>query len=141
MQKIIESDQELKSTYKKATSVIGVGPVIAIKCIVETDNFTKFDNPRKFSCYCGLAPFPYQSGSSVKGRTRTHFLRDKSLKAILTKGAVTAIQYDPQINTYYNRKIQEGKHRMSVINAVANKLVLRIFAVTKREIPFVKLVA
>jgi len=30
---------------------------------------------------------------------------------------------------------------MSVINAVANKLVLRIFAVAKRETPFVKLVA
>jgi transposase len=141
MQKIIKADQELKSSYKKVTAVIGVGPVIAIKCITETANFTKFHNPRKFSCHCGLAPFPYQSGSSIRGKTRTHFLRDKSLKAILIKGAVTAVQHDPQLKTYYNRKVKDGKHHMSVINAVANKLVLRIFAVAKREEPFVKLSA
>src|SRR5690606_11441309 len=38
MQKIIEADQNLKSSYKKVTTVIGVGPIIATKCIVETDN-------------------------------------------------------------------------------------------------------
>lgn len=140
MNKIIEADQDLKTTYKKITKVIGVGPIIATKCIVETENFTKFVNPRKFSCYSGLAPFPYQSGSSIKGKTKTHFLRDKNLKAILTKGATTAVQHDPQLKAYYNRKLKEGKHHMSIINAVANKLVLRIFAVAKREEPFVKLI-
>ena len=141
MKDIIASDMELAKTYKKITGIIGVGPIIAAKCIVETGNFTKFNSPRKFSCHCGLAPFPYQSGISVRGKTRTHFLRDRSLKAILTKGAVTAVQHDPQLKVYYRRKTQEGKHHMAVINAVANKLVLRIFAVAKREEPFVKLVA
>lgn len=141
MKEIIDHDQDIKENYKKVTSVIGVGPIIAIKCIVETGNFSKFDNPRKFSCYCGLAPFSYQSGSSIKGKTKTHFLRNKSLKAILIKGAITAIQYDPQLKIYYNRKIKEGKHKMTVINAIANKLVLRIFAVAKRDELFVKLSA
>lgn len=138
---IINDDKNLKNTYDKITRVIGVGPVIAAKCIAETNNFLKFTNPRKFSCYCGLAPFPYQSGSSIKGRTKTHFLRNKTLKAILIKGAISAVQHDPQLKTYYNRKIKEGKHHMSVINAVANKLVLRIFAVAKRKEPFIKLAA
>lgn len=141
MQKIIQQNKGIKSTYQKITKVIGVGPVIAIKCIVETENFTKFDNARKFSCHCGLAPFPYQSGTSIKGKTKTHFLRDRSLKAILLKGAITAIQHDPQLKAYYNRKMNEGKHHMCVKNAVANKLALRIFAVAKRDEPFVKLVA
>jgi transposase len=138
---IIKQDQDLKSSYDKITQVIGVGPIIAAKCIAETENFLKYTDPRKFSCHCGLAPFPYQSGSSIKGKTRTHFFRDKSLKAILTKGAISAVQHDPQLKSYYNRKIKEGKHHMTVINAVANKIVLRIFAVVKRNEPFVKLVA
>jgi len=138
---IITSTKALNTTYNKITTVIGVGPIIATKCIVETTNFTTFSDPRKFSCHCGLAPFPYQSGSSIKGKTKTHFLRDKSLKTILIKGAISAIQHDPQLKVYYNRKIKEGKHHMSVINAVANKLVLRIFAVAKRNEPFVKLAA
>ncbi len=141
LKKIIKSDQELTDSYKKITSVIGVGPVIAFTCIATTDNFTKFRDPRKFSCHCGLAPFPYQSGSSIKGKTKTHFLRDKYLKALLTNGAISAMQHDPQIKAYYKRKKSEGKNHMSIKNAVANKLVLRIFAVVKRETPFVKLVA
>ena len=141
MKNLIASSQELHESYQKITKVIGVGPITAIKCIVETDNFLKFPNGRKFSCHCGLAPFPYQSGSSVKGKSKTHYLRDKALKGILFKAAGSAIQHDPQLKTYYNRKLKEGKHKLSALNAVANKLVLRIFAVAKRDEPFVKLVA
>lgn len=141
MQEIINSSKELKRNYKKVTAVIGVGPITAIKCIIETDNFLKFDNARKFSCHCGLAPFPYQSGSSVKGKTKTHHLRVKSLKAILFKAAGSAVQHDPQLKRYHQRKLAEGKKNLTVINAVANKIVLRIFAVVNRDEPFVKLTA
>lgn len=141
MQTIINSSEELNISFKKISQVIGVGPITAIKCIVETDNFMKFLNARKFSCYCGLAPFPYQSGSSIKGKTKTHHLRNRSLKATLFKAAGSAIQHDPQLKTYYARKLKEGKHKLSALNAVANKLVLRIFAVKNREEPFVKLAA
>lgn len=141
MIEIINSNQDLQGNYEKISRVIGVGPITAIKCITETDNFSKFSSGRKFSCHCGLAPFAYQSGSSIKGKTKTHYLRDKSLKSILFKAAGSAIQHDPQLKKYYNRKVQEGKHKLTVLNAVANKLVLRIFAVANRDEPFVKLSA
>lgn len=141
IQKLINEDADLKETYQKITKVIGVGPVIAAACIVVTDNFTTFTDPRKFNCYCGLAPFPYESGSSIKGKTKTHHLRNKTMKALLTKAAVTAIAHDPQIKAYHNRKMKEGKHHMCVKNAIANKIVLRIFAVVKRDEPFVKFAA
>jgi len=141
MLEIIKSNTNLKVNYDKISQVIGVGPITAIKCITETDNFIRFSNARKFSCHCGLAPFQYQSGSSIKGSTKTHYLRDKSLKAIFFKAAGSAIQHDPQLKKYYTRKLHEGKHKLTVLNAVANKLVLRIFAVVNREEPFVKLSA
>lgn len=141
MQEIVNNVNELKTSYEKITKVIGIGPITAIKCITETENFTKFTNPRKFACHCGLAPFPYQSGTSIKGKTKTHYFRDKTLKAILFKASISAIQHDPQLKKYYQRKVNDGKHKLTVINAVANKLVLRIFAVVKRDEPFVKFVA
>lgn len=141
MQEIVNNVNELKTSYEKITKVIGIGPITAIKCITETENFTKFTNPRKFACHCGLAPFPYQSGTSIKGKTKTHYFRDKTLKAILFKASTSAIQHDPQLKKYYQRKVNDGKHKLTVINAVANKLVLRIFAVVKRDEPFVKFVA
>ena len=138
IKKIISSEEQIKKNYDQIKSVIGVGPIIAAKCIAATENFTKFTDARKFSCHCGLAPFPHESGSSVRGKTKTHFLRDRSLKAILTKGAVTAVQHDPELKAYYQRKLKEGKNTFSVLNAVANKLVLRIFGVVKRDKPYEK---
>lgn len=138
---IIKSTEDLKKTYKKITKVIGVGPITAMMCIIETDNFLKFPNGRKFSCHCGLAPFSHQSGSSVKGKSKTHPFKKKSMKAILFKAARVAKRHDPQLKAYYDRKIEKGKNKYSVLNAVAFKLVLRIFAVAKREEPFVKLAA
>ncbi len=139
MIKIIKENNELLKSYTRISSVIGVGPITAIKCIIETDNFMRFTDARKFNCHCGLAPFSYQSGSSIKGKTKTHYLRDKSLKAILFNAAGTAIQHDPQLKKYYENKIESGKHKLTVLNAIANKIVLRIFAVAKRNEPYVKL--
>ena len=39
--------------------------------------------------------------------------------------------------SYYERKVEEGKNKMSVINAVRNKLIHRITAVVKRQTPFI----
>lgn len=138
---IIKSTEDLKKTYEKITKVIGVGPITAMMCIIETDNFSKFPDGRKFSCHCGVAPFPRQSGSSVKGKSKTHPFKKKSMKAILFKAARVAKRYDPQLKSYYDRKMKEGKNKYSVLNAVAFKLILRIFAVAQREEPFVKLAA
>ncbi len=138
---IINSNNEIHETFDKISTVIGIGPITAVKCITETDNFNKFKNARKFSCHCGLAPFEHSSGSSVRGRTKTSKMRCKDLKAILFNAAGSAIQHDPQLKSYYNRKVGEGKNKLSVMNAVANKLVLRIFAVANRNEPFVKLYA
>lgn len=141
MLEIIKESQDLKKTYDKIIKVIGVGPITAIKCITETQNFSRFIEPRKFCCHTGIAPFEYSSGTSVKGKTKTNHFRDKALKSILFKAASSAIQHDPQLKAYYNRKVKEGKHKMTVLNAVSSKLVLRIFAVAKRNEPFVKLAA
>ncbi len=43
--------------------------------------------------------------------------------------ALSAINHCEELRDYYQRKVAEGKNKMSVINAVRNKLVLRIFAV------------
>jgi len=41
------------------------------------------------------------------------------------------------LKLYYERKKEEGKHSLLVLNNVKCKLVSRIFAVIKRETPYV----
>jgi len=53
--------------------------------------------------------------------------------------ALIAIQYNSDLQLYYNRKInEEKKNKMSVINAVRNKLILRIFACVNHNSPYQK---
>ncbi|XOV65982.1 MAG: IS110 family transposase [Fluviicola sp.] len=140
IENIMKSCPKLNKNYKKAQTVKGVGPLISAYMIVYTNNFTSFQNPRKFNCFAGLAPFQYSSGSSITGKAKTSQLRNKMMKKLLFNGANTAIIHDQELKAYYKRKINEGKHHMSVTNAIACKLVSRIFAVVKREEPFVNLV-
>ena len=137
MQSIIDNSFELKKTYNLVTSVKGIGMQTAITIIVFTDNFSKFENWRKFASYCGIAPFPYQSGTSIKGRTKVSHLANKKLKAIINMCAISAIQHNPEMKVYYQKRVLEGKSKMSTINIIRNKLIARVFAVVKRQTPYV----
>ncbi|QMU66533.1 MAG: transposase [Flavobacteriaceae bacterium] len=137
MQAIIDQNIMLKETYNLVTSVKGIGMQTAIMMIVFTDNFSKFENWRKFASYCGVAPFPYQSGTSIKGRTKVSHLANKKLKAIINMCAISAIQHNPEMKLYYHKRIKQGKSKMSTVNIIRNKLIARVFAVVKRQTPYV----
>lgn len=136
---LIKSDSEIDRIYNLAASVTGVGLQIGAYLILYTKGFTLFKNWRKFACYCGLAPFEYSSGTSIRRRTRTSKKANRKLKALIGNGASSALLVDKEISDYYQRKIKEGKHKMVVINSIKNKLISRVFATVKRGTPFVKL--
>ncbi|MCF0054101.1 hypothetical protein LXM25_28770, partial [Dyadobacter sp. LJ53] len=46
-----------------------------------------------------------------------------------------AIRFDNKFRDYYRRKVDEGKNKMSVLNAVRNKIVHTIFALIKTKQP------
>ena len=135
----IKSDKELNKNFSLATSVKGIGLVIAAFMLVSTNNFTGFENGRKFACYSGIAPFPYESGESIKKQTKVSNYSNKKLKSLLSNGANSAKRHDPEIRAYYKRKTKEGKDHKLVINAISCKLVNRVFAVVKRQSPYVSL--
>jgi len=129
--------QSLGSTYELLTSVKGVGPVVAVATIIKTKNFTAFKNARKFSCYTGSAPFEHSSGTSIKKKNRISHLADKTMKTLLTQAAKTAIQHDKELKAFYERRLAMGKPKKSTINIVRNKIIYRMFAVIKRQTPFI----
>ena len=142
LDKTIESEivnsVPLQKNYSLLKSVTGIGPLIAAFMIVSSNNFTAFDNARKYNCYAGVAPFEHTSGTSVKGRTKVSKLANKRIKILLYNGANSAVRFDQELGSYYKRKKQEGKHHQLIINAVANKMVGRAFAVIRRGTPYVK---
>ncbi|WP_139361756.1 transposase, partial [Spirosoma sp. 209] len=88
---------------------------------------------KQFACYAGVAPFPYQSGSSIRGKTRVSPMADKHMKTLLHLSAMTAIRAKGELRDYYQRKVGEGKNKMAVLNAVRNKLIGRAYAVVSKN--------
>lgn len=130
---LILNQHLLRRQYELLCSIDGVGPITAIKMIVETKAFSEFKNPRKFCCHAGVAPFEYTSGSSIRGRSKLSQRADKSIKSILQTAAIGAVKKEGELRSYFLRKIKEGKPKMSVYNAVRAKLVYRMFAVIKND--------
>lgn len=138
IQLCIQSDQELNANYELLQSITGVGRVLAVATLIKTSNFTRFKNARKFACFCGTAPFEHSSGSSIRGKTRISHLCDKKMKTLLEMGARSAIQYDKELCAYYKKRTASGKTKRNAINVVRNKIIYRMFAVVKRQTPFLK---
>lgn len=133
----IESDKELKKNFDLATSVKGIGLVIAAFMLVTTNNFSGFEDGRQYACYSGVAPFGNTSGTSIRGRTMVSHLANKTVKTMLSRGANSAAKWDPELRAYFIRRLNEGKDHKVVMNAISCKLINRVFAVVKRQTPFV----
>jgi transposase len=134
---IVNSDTSLKNLFKLITSIKGVGKQTAMFMIAFTNGFTLFDNWRKFASYAGTAPFPYQSGISINGKTKVNHLANKKFKALLNMCATSSIICNPEMKAYFKRRKAEGKNGMSTINIIRNKILARIFAVVNRGTPYV----
>lgn len=147
---IAQIDLEIKELINQAPviahqmdllmSVDGVGERVALKMIMETDAFTSFTDPRKFCCHAGVVPFVYVSGSSQRSKNRVSNRADKSIKHLLHMAALSVSQVkNSPLKKYYDRKVEEGKNKMSVLNAVRAKLVTIMFAVIRTDAFFEKL--
>jgi transposase len=130
---LMKADHAIQTNYSLATSVIGIGFATAVHFIVATENFTRFPDARKLICYCGLAPFKHQSGSSIRGKTKISSLANQKLKSLLTMAAIAAVRWDVDLRAKYEQKVAEGKPKMSALNIIRAKLIERLFAVIKRQ--------
>ena len=65
-------------------------------------------------------------------------MANKKLKTNLHLAALTAIRYDPELKEYYDRKVLDGKPKMTVINAVRFKLLARVVSVVKNDREYVR---
>jgi len=134
----IKSDQSISDNYNLLLSVPGIGPVTATYILCCTNNFAGKVSGKQLACYAGVVPFSDRSGTSLKGRNKVHKMANKELKSLLHMCALSTIKCYQEFRDYYDRKVKEGKHPNSVLNAICNKLVLRVAAVVNNQKNYVE---
>ncbi len=137
IRKIVAQDAAIHKSYELLISVPGIGHLTAIYLICCTNNFASKLTGKQLACYAGVVPFEHTSGTSIKGRNRVHKMGNKQLKKMLYLCATSSIHHYDEFKDYYQRKQSEGKHNMSIINAIKNKIILRAVAVVNKQEPYV----
>ncbi len=129
----IAKDIELKREIARIMTVPGIGEITAWMIAVKTHGFKRLLDPRKLACFAGVVPFDQQSGSSLKTKPRVSKMADRSLKTVLQMAAMRSVRMNNELQKYYQRKVDEGKNKMSVLNAVRNKLIHITMALIKNK--------
>lgn len=136
IKELVGSDSVLSEQDTLLRSIPGLGPVLSWNIIYRTNEFLSVSDPRKLACYAGVVPFEHSSGTSIKGRNRVSPFADRQFKSILHMAAMRAIRLEGELNQYYLRKVEEGKNKMSILNAIRNKIIHRAFAVIREKRPY-----
>jgi len=132
IKQLLKAHPSMQHNYELLLTVPGIGEIIALYLIVQTQNFVSFRKSRKFATFCGIAPFEESSGEDQALSAHVSHLANKKMKALLTNGAYSAIQHYPEFKAYFEKQIKKGKKEFSVINAIKNKMIHRAFAVINR---------
>jgi transposase len=66
LEDLIQEDKKVQASYSYIRSVECVGPITALQLLVYTHDFERFDSAKKLASYAGVAPFTYQSGTSIR---------------------------------------------------------------------------
>lgn len=133
IRKEVNADEHLKKEIQRLKTIPGVGDVMAWTFAIKTEGFTRLTNPRKLGCYAGVVPFEQQSGTSLKTKPRVSKMADTQMKTTLQMAAMRAVRMKNDLQHYYERKVKEGKNKMSVLNAVRNKIIHIAMALIRNQ--------
>lgn len=120
-----------KEMLNNLTSIPGIGKKSAAALIVASGGFNRFDSYKKFSSYLGICPRIYESGSSVRGRSRICKLGMSRIRAMLYVCAWSAKKTNLACQQLYDRLVEKGKSKKLALIAVVNKLIKQAFAIAK----------
>ncbi len=131
---VIATDHAWTASIVRLQSIPGVGLVTAAWLIVATANFTACASVEAATGYVGLAPHPWQSGSSVRGRPHIGHSGNARVRHALYMASVSALRCNPILRTFYARLKAAGKAAKVALCAVARKLLHLAWAlVTKQQ--------
>jgi len=119
-------------------SIPGIGPICSAALVANIGDINRFGTPQKLVAYLGLDCRVHQSGTSINGKGFLTKRGNPTLRSLLFNAAYVARQHNPDLKQYFEKKISEGKHYYVAVCAVERKLIHIIYAVWKRETPFVK---
>lgn len=124
--------------FESINSIYGIGEFTASIIIAELGDINRFNNIKELTAYCGLDPSIKQSGKSVDIHGPISKAGNKYMRKILyiaCSNIVTIVgktKQENDIEIYYRKKRNEGKHHYASIVACTTKLLRKLLALCKQ---------
>lgn len=131
----IDKDPNLKNDLGLLTSIPAIGERTGL-LMLGLFHSHQFEKASQAAAYVGVVPVQYQSGSSVKRRSRMSKAGSSKIRAGLYMAAVVAIRHNPHISAMYQRLCENGKSKMAAIGAAMRKLIHLCYGVLKHQTPY-----
>jgi transposase len=110
-------------------TIYGIGFITAVTVRVELGDLRRFERARQLSAFAGLSPREFQSGTSVRKRTRMSKAGNKRVRSALYMAACAAIARPNPWQVYYHQLIAKGKKPMEALGALMRKLLVLMRAI------------
>ena len=128
-----------KSKYfESINSIFGIGEFTTSIIIAELGDINRFNNIKELTAYCGLDPSIKQSGRSIDIHGPISKSGNKYLRKILFVTCLNIVRLSSKchvqndIEIYYRKKRNEGKHHYAATIACTTKLLRKILALCKQ---------
>jgi transposase len=131
----IDKDPDLKGKKELLRSIPGLGDA-TVPILLSFIATSRFTSAKEAAAFAGLDPRHYQSGTSVKGKTRFSKVGHAFLRKSLYMPAMVTITKTRWGCSFRDRLAASGKVPMIIIGAMMRKLLCVAFGVLKSGQPF-----
>ncbi|MEO1191183.1 MAG: IS110 family transposase [Pseudomonadota bacterium] len=129
----IKASPAWREKVELLTSVPGVGPVVSRTMIAEMPELGSL-NRHQVAALTGVAPMTQQSG---KWRGKSFICGGRAnVRTALYQATLSAVRYNPQLATFYQRLVARGKPKKLALIAAARKLVILLNAILRDKKPW-----
>lgn len=132
----LETKSIMDSINSPILTVPGIGYTLGAVIISEIGDINRFSHPCKLLAFAGLDPSVIQSGNFNASSTKISKRGSSSLRYAIMKAASLIIWNNQTFNSYYTKKINQGKPHNVVLGHISHKLVRIIFKLLKNNEKF-----
>ena len=135
MRRFVEGTTELAESVKYAMSLPGVGWIVATYAIARIGDWRQLGTSDQTASFFGLVQIEDSTGDTSTRGSITK-AGDPVMRSLLIEASWTAIRYDPELATFYQRihhtHAKDKASRIAIV-AVARKLATRLHCVLKER--------
>lgn len=132
----IDQDPSLKQNRSLLDSIPGIGDKTAPWLLAYLGAGERFGRGKQAAAFAGLTPRPWQSGSSIHGKSRISKTGHSDLRRALFMPALSTYGRKKAFVGFVARLQASGKKPKEIVVALMRKLITIAQAVLKSQMPF-----